>query len=173
MKIYNYHPTTKEYLGEEEARLDPLEFKKGKTVYLLPANATFDAPPAHDKGTTRCFIDGKWVNIEDHRGETVYDIKTGKALIVDAIGQISTGYTKKPKPSGIHIWDEKTEEWVEDEKMKKDKIQTELENEIRELDIKSISAIRAYILGDETEKKEAIKLLSEHKNRINTIKAEV
>lgn len=40
MEIYMFDGETKEYIGAEDALLDPLETKKqGKPVYLLPANA--------------------------------------------------------------------------------------------------------------------------------------
>lgn len=43
MEIYMFDGETKEYIGAEDALLDPLETKKqGKPVYLLPANAVFD-----------------------------------------------------------------------------------------------------------------------------------
>ena len=40
MKIYKYHPETLEYLGEKNARKDPLEPDK----YLIPANSTTVKP---------------------------------------------------------------------------------------------------------------------------------
>ena len=46
MEIYMFDGETKEYIGAEDALLDPLETKKqGKPVYLLPANAVFDRAP--------------------------------------------------------------------------------------------------------------------------------
>lgn len=40
MEIYMFDGETKEYIGAEDALLDPLETKKlGKPVYLLPENA--------------------------------------------------------------------------------------------------------------------------------------
>lgn len=52
MKIFNYNSDTKEFLGESDANLDPLETQnQGKPVYLLPAHATFTAPTVGpDKG---------------------------------------------------------------------------------------------------------------------------
>lgn len=70
MNIYKYDNDTKEYIATETARLDPLETKKqGKNIYLLPANATFTAPPDGREGFS-CIWDGEsWQEVEDHRGE--------------------------------------------------------------------------------------------------------
>lgn len=57
MKIYNYHPETKEYLGESEARKSPLE----KDVYLIPAYAV-DFAPNLEEGKITYFENGQWIN---------------------------------------------------------------------------------------------------------------
>ena len=41
MFAYSYHPQTREYLGIENAQQD----QKQPGEYLLPAHATFTAPP--------------------------------------------------------------------------------------------------------------------------------
>lgn len=65
MKIYHYDRATGIYIGESQARLDPLETLRQKTnVYLLPAYATFTAPPVIPEGKQAAFISGKWV-LED------------------------------------------------------------------------------------------------------------
>lgn len=46
MKVYFYDKDTFEFKREAEANIDPLETElKGEPVYMLPANATFTAPP--------------------------------------------------------------------------------------------------------------------------------
>lgn len=46
MLVYHYHETTYEYITTTEARLDPLETQiQKKPIYVLPAHATFVAPP--------------------------------------------------------------------------------------------------------------------------------
>lgn len=65
MKIYHYDRETGIYIGESEARIDPLETaKQKKDIYLLPAYATFTAPPVIPEGKQAAFISGKWV-LED------------------------------------------------------------------------------------------------------------
>ena len=69
MQVYKYDEKTKEYLGKEEALLDPLETQlQQKEIYLLPAAATFIAP-ALQEGYVSVFQDGAWENLEDNRGK--------------------------------------------------------------------------------------------------------
>lgn len=69
MNVYKYDEDTKEYISIETALLDPLETKKQqKNVYLLPANATFTAPPAEKEGFARVWTGESWQEAEDHRG---------------------------------------------------------------------------------------------------------
>lgn len=68
MQVYIYNEKTKEYIGTEQALINPLESElQGKEVYLLPANATFEKPNLQD-GFASVF-NGKWENIEDNRGK--------------------------------------------------------------------------------------------------------
>ena len=62
MKIYHYDRNTGEYTGEGEARLDPMEAKKGVTRYLIPAHATTTAPQKAPEGKVSVFRDGGWVH---------------------------------------------------------------------------------------------------------------
>lgn len=69
MNVYKYNGDTKEYIRTEQAQLDPLESKKqSKNIYLLPANATFTAPPAEKEGFARVWNGEAWQEVEDHRG---------------------------------------------------------------------------------------------------------
>lgn len=57
MKIYHYHPVTKEYLGESIADESPLE----KGVFLIPANATNKKPPSYAMALEVIrFTNGDW-----------------------------------------------------------------------------------------------------------------
>lgn len=68
MKTYRYDHITKEYLYSETAFLDPLETKKrGKDVYLLPADSTFSTPPEKKEGFAILWNGSSWGYIEDHR----------------------------------------------------------------------------------------------------------
>lgn len=59
MKIYHYHPDTREYLREDQADESPLE----PGVWLIPAHATSVAPPPLEPGKRIVWADG-WV-LED------------------------------------------------------------------------------------------------------------
>ena len=68
MQVYKYDEQTKEYIGEEQALIDPLESElQGKEIYLLPANATFEKPNLQEGFAS--VWNGKWENIEDNRGK--------------------------------------------------------------------------------------------------------
>ena len=68
MQVYKYDEKTKEYIGAEQALIDPLETElQGKEIYLLPANATFEKPNLQEGFAS--VWNGKWENIEDNRGK--------------------------------------------------------------------------------------------------------
>lgn len=68
MNVYKYNDNG-EYIGTEKALLDPLETEQQeKEIYLLPANATFTAPPAEKEGFARVWTGESWQEVEDHRG---------------------------------------------------------------------------------------------------------
>lgn len=80
MKVYEYSTETKEYIGEQEAILDPLESKKlGQNIYLLPPNCTMVKPPDFEEGTIPVFSENlnAWNLVEDNRG-TKYWLNTDK-----------------------------------------------------------------------------------------------
>jgi hypothetical protein len=59
MKAYLFDEYTKEYVGEIEAQIDPLESKKdGKDIWLLPANASFELPLEPREGNKIIFDNG-------------------------------------------------------------------------------------------------------------------
>lgn len=91
MKIYNYDKTTKEYLFESEASLDPQATKnQGKEVYLIPDCATVKKPPSVRKNEICIFIDG-WQIKSDFRGQYIVNSDM-MPEIVEEIGDIKEGY---------------------------------------------------------------------------------
>lgn len=69
MQVYKYDEQTKEYIGAEQALIDPLETElQGKEIYLLPANATFEKPNLKD-GFASVWNGTQWENVEDNRGK--------------------------------------------------------------------------------------------------------
>ena len=86
MEIYMFDGETKEYIGAEDALLDPLETKKqGKPVYLLPANGFFDRPPIAEGGKAVIFDDG-WKQVVDNRGKTAVNADRG-IFEIDYLGE--------------------------------------------------------------------------------------
>ena len=59
--------------------------KQGKPVYLLPANATFDRPPAAEDGKAVIFEDG-WKQVVDNRGKTAVNAERG-IFEIDYLGE--------------------------------------------------------------------------------------
>ena len=69
MQVYKYDEKTKEYIGAEQALINPLESElQDKEIYLLPANATFEKPNLQD-GFASVWNGTQWENIEDNRGK--------------------------------------------------------------------------------------------------------
>ena len=69
MQAYMYSITTKEFLAPVPCFPDPVRSRiEGREVYLLPANATFMAPPAKRTGYTAIWNGSGWIETEDHRG---------------------------------------------------------------------------------------------------------
>lgn len=91
MKIYNFDKTTKEYLFESEASLDPQATKnQGKEVYLIPDCATDKKPPSIREHEVLIF-DNVWKIVSDYRGLYIVSEEMVPE-IVEEIGNIKEGY---------------------------------------------------------------------------------
>jgi len=126
MKVYSYHPISREFTYEEDAFIDPI---RGKAI--LPAHATFKKPDLEiPEGFVAIFDnakDGNWELIEDHRG-TVYNILEINHLPFpigwDELGPLPPQYTKKVRRT-YDQWDEEKEEWVGHEEQQKENFRYE------------------------------------------------
>ncbi len=104
MKLYVYNKSTKEYLGCEEARLDPLESAKRRLeVYVIPPFTTPIPPQETTDNKVNVFNEatGMWELIEDNRGLEVFD-KKGESFIITELGEVPSGYSKS-KPFNLQI----------------------------------------------------------------------
>lgn len=85
-KVYVYDAKTGEYLFSENAEKSPLE----KDVYLLPANATFLAPPDTRKNQAAVFVGGMWKLVPDYRTEKVFSRETGSEIKLELGSELSS-----------------------------------------------------------------------------------
>lgn len=72
MIAYRYDKTTRIYLGAYECQVDPLESEiAGHPVWLLPANATFKAPPKEQDGFNIIWNNDSWEYKEIHEESNI------------------------------------------------------------------------------------------------------
>jgi len=118
MVIYSYDRVTNEYINSSTADQDP----KIAGNYLLPAFSTPIPPPPEISGYARCFLNGKWMQIPDYRGQTVYNTTTAQPLVISELGEIPDDYvaTQPPLSSGVYIWKENA--WTEDFLQQKERL---------------------------------------------------
>ena len=64
MKIYHYHPVTKELLATGVADKDPLV----EDNWLIPAHATSVKPPEVEEHQVAVFLTDNWAVVPDYRG---------------------------------------------------------------------------------------------------------
>lgn len=95
MIFYGYDEKTKEYTGTQNGFIDPLETKKkGKNVYLVPANAT-DKKPLETKENQAVIFNGtEWEIVADYRNKTYY-LGT-KPHEMKELGDLPNGATFEP-----------------------------------------------------------------------------
>lgn len=95
MEIYHLHRETGEFLGQGLA--DPSPREPGK--WLIPANATTDAPPAEQAGHARVWASGAWTQVPDYRGETWWDANDQPVEIEDLGDPADQGLTDVEPPA--------------------------------------------------------------------------
>jgi len=110
MEIYNYNPTTKEYISEGTADKSPLE----NDVYLLPANATFLEPPSAEENETAVFENDSWAIKADYRGKTYYSKDTKEAITINELGTSPDETMTDLIPGEFDKWNPETNGWTED-----------------------------------------------------------
>lgn len=98
---------TGEYVGEGQVLIPPMTG--------LPAHCTQVESPRDKKNFARVFNEaiGRWRYIEDHRGRTVYDKKTGFTHVISDIGKLPDNMTLAKPDSPYSKWSGSA--WIEDE----------------------------------------------------------
>ncbi|WP_045513780.1 tail fiber assembly protein [Kosakonia oryzae] len=104
--VYNFAADTREY---RSASVEYLVVGVG-----IPANAAIDAPPAVKSGFAVCrkADSSGWEYVADHRGETVYDIASGKQTQLDKLGDYPADVIPLAPATAYDQWD--GSKWVTD-----------------------------------------------------------
>ncbi len=104
--IFNLSSDTNEFIGKGDGYIP--------AHTGLPAYCTDIAPPAASDGFVAVFNyeSEKWSLVEDHRGKTVYDINTGKAITISQLGKLPDDVVSIAPEGHFVKWDGK--KWVHD-----------------------------------------------------------
>lgn len=107
MLYYNFIQATldgpNELSGDpQDAQLDPLETEaQGEDVFLLPANATFIAPPEAAENEMQVFDEEAeiWSIVEDYRGTVHYDVDGNEFTIIELDELVPAANTTEAPPT--------------------------------------------------------------------------
>ncbi|HED3853618.1 TPA: tail fiber assembly protein [Enterobacter soli] len=102
--VYSFDPVTGEFQQAYNVRV--------MAGTGIPGATTLTPPQAVKAGFSRVFSGGKWANVEDLRGTTVYSTEDASASIVNYLGKIATGYVTVAPSSQFDSWNGK--KWVTD-----------------------------------------------------------
>ena len=131
---YNYNKITGEFVGESQAKIDPLESEvQKKFVYILPAYATQIAPPTVNLNEAAVFNGGAWEVKSDYRGSKVYDTTTGMQVKIIGIGELLEAHTLLVPAFDFLEWDSIDECWIEDVNQLKKKMNIKLKTQLKSL----------------------------------------
>jgi hypothetical protein len=110
MQIFHYSGDTKEFIGEESARLDPLDNQP-----MIPTNATLVEPPAVIANQIAIFDGTDWIVKEDYRGGDYYSTADRAKVNVVEIGPLPTDVTDL-KPEPFDTWNGTS--WIDDDDLR-------------------------------------------------------
>lgn len=102
--VYNFNAVSGEFTGSNDEFL--------AQGVGLPDNACITAPPTTEAGRVALYRDGSWLAVADHRGETVYSVADGTAVLIDAPGDYPADTTPLKPATVWDKWD--GEKWVTD-----------------------------------------------------------
>ncbi|WP_275353160.1 tail fiber assembly protein [Xenorhabdus bovienii] len=102
--VFNYNGESREYLSSS---VEFLPVGVG-----IPAHSCVDKPGENKEGYAICRSKDllSWEYVTDHRGETVYDIKTGETWVITALSDYPLGTTPNAPATQFDKWDSKR--WV-------------------------------------------------------------
>ena len=144
MKIYNYHPVTKEFLSESTADKSPLE----PGVFLIPANAARIIPPEIGENQTAVFENNEWVIKPDFRGKAGFHKETKEEITITEIGELPEYFTEA-QPADYSNWNAELNQWEIDPEKEKAIFNTQLEFEMITIETEKANsrAIREAVLA--------------------------
>ncbi|EOZ9392121.1 DUF4376 domain-containing protein [Enterobacter cancerogenus] len=96
LSVFNFSSNTREYIGTSDAYIAP---NTG-----LPEWCTLIAPPEITSGSTPIWQGDKWELMEDHRGQVVYDMQSGKQIVIAELGPLPTNVTVISPSSSFDRW---------------------------------------------------------------------
>lgn len=102
--VYNFNAVSGEFTGSSDEFL--------QQGVGLPANACITVPPVAEAGCVMLYRDGSWLSVADHRGETVYSVADGAAVLINAPGDYPADTTPLKPATVWDKWD--GEKWVTD-----------------------------------------------------------
>lgn len=108
-QVATFDPVSGELLGKTSADPSPLE----PNVWLIPAHSTLDNPPEPSAGLVLVRRDEAWIEVEDHRGATVYHTGTGEPHQWTLLGPLPSDYTLVAPLSEFDTWQD--DHWQLDE----------------------------------------------------------
>ena len=97
-QVYTFDANNGEYLGPYNAQLDPVA---NDGTYITPLHCTDAAPAARMDYKVQVFASGAWAQLDDYRGQDLYNQADGSMTLVTAIGPIPSGYALTPPPPTV------------------------------------------------------------------------
>ena len=154
------------YYFDNTNELKPYTHQLDANDDTLPPDNALRIAPEFKKGFHPCELNGEWVQVEDHRDKTVYNIETQESSRVAYLGSIKEKFTLL-EPFKFSRWN--GEKWVLDEdeqnafKIKQNKmLKSSLLNEAHE----NISILQDAIDLDISENGDEDKLKAWKKYRV-------
>lgn len=149
LTVYNFDAVSGEFTGSNDEYL--------AQGVGLPANACITVPPPAEADSVALYLNGSWQVIADHRGETVYSVNDGSAVLISAPGEYPADTTPLKPATAWDKWD--GEKWVTDTDAQRDAVMSKAASEKSAMISEANSVTQAWqtqlLLGIITEEDKA------------------